>query len=503
MLKLLKYPVIDCAPPKTSETLFDDMQLSGVFDRRLQRPVRYLTTEPEAIRERNAVLRDLIDGSSFFDAFSKFRDAAADMQYVARMPDSDPMRILGSLTSFRSVWEAGTALLGQLDRRRSYDYASFKAELKAFLDRCYVPNFEEEWNARAYDIERIESVTYDLWFDSDLHIREVALNGVSGENFKRPRMPWGKTDLANMEIRGLAPLTADDRFGDMRGRHYDPAHDASAMQRVQRLVNGLLPTVTTDARQSVFSTFSRMTSELNELKNELDFLITGAEIINELTKKGLKFTFAQIAPQSERRLTAEAIYHPVLAQQENIGLKKNDVAADDSLILLGGQNRGGKTVYLRSIGTMQIFFQMGLPVPAKSAVLSPAPAILCVFTREEEKMLSFGKIGRELSDVRDAAELSCEDALVLFNEPITATSPIECRLLSRETLCMLKVKRSRGVWVTHIYPLFDDAEDMNENLPGTGMIFMHANPPDSKYDRFAILPGRPDADSGARYILNE
>lgn len=500
MIRLLSFPVADCETPSVSARLFDDLQLSPMFEAKLSRPARYLTANTAALRERNLIFEDILDKDSLFEAFTKLRDAITGLQYVVRTPDNDALRILGSLTSYRELYEAGERLLSLFELYKlRFDYGGFAAALRGFLKKSYCPDFRGEWDSRAGDIEKISSVTYNIYFDEALGIRQVALNGVAGDSYKKPRFILSAPDPTKLETRSLAALTADDRFGGRK--RYDPAHDDEEMARVSHGANCLLPMVTTEARQSVYAPLGAIAAELGTLKTELDFLLGLAELIRELRGKGLGFSFAEVCPREARRFTAEGLYHPPLALLDRAAIKANDAELSGSLALLGGQNRGGKTVFLRSIGAVQVFFQLGLPVPARSAALSPADRLVCVFTREESDSLAQGKIGRELYDVREAAEAAGDYTLALFNEPITATSPLECRLLSREVLCILRLKAVRGVWVTHIYPLFDDAEDMNAALPGSVFVPMHANPPNSELDRFSILPGRPESDSGARFIL--
>jgi len=180
------------------------------------------------------------------------------------------------------------------------------------------------------------------------------------------------------------------------------------------------------------------------------------------------------------------------------GATPNDIhlAAARELVLLGGANMGGKTTYLRTAGALQILFQLGLPVPAARAAISPASGVFAVFSRAENTELNLSKLGRELTDLRDAVAGLDENGLFLGNEPITATSPAESLILSREALCALKAKGARGLWVTHLYELFDDAGRLNGVPLGGRIEPMHAEGGGG----FAIRPGPPTRRSGAREV---
>lgn len=70
------------------------------------------------------------------------------------------------------------------------------------------------------------------------------------------------------------------------------------------------------------------------------------------------------------------------------------------------------------------------------------------FSQEEDQELHNGKLGQELKAVRRNLEGLSKDGMILLNEPITGTSPMENLYISRIVLCSLKVKAIRGIWVT-------------------------------------------------------
>ena len=63
--------------------------------------------------------------------------------------------------------------------------------------------------------------------------------------------------------------------------------------------------------------------------------------------------------------------------------------------------------------------------------------------------------------------LVTDHSLLLCNEPITGTSPMENLFLSREVLSACKLQGYKGVWVTHIYDLASGAAEMNQSLSGS------------------------------------
>ena len=145
---------------------------------------------------------------------------------------------------------------------------------------------------------------------------------------------------------------------------------------------------------------------------------------------------------------------------------------------------------------------MGYPVPAKSARLSAAESIMCVFARDEDTSFGAGKLGSELSQLQSAMTALNEHSFFAFNEPLTATSPTECCILSREILCAVKTRGCRGIWVTHIHELHSDTDEINKALPGGDIFSLRTAVKEDKMDEFSIVSGIPSGGSGAQEVFD-
>ena len=99
--------------------------------------------------------------------------------------------------------------------------------------------------------------------------------------------------------------------------------------------------------------------------------------------------------------------------------------------------------------------------------------------------------------MREAISSLDEFSVFLGNEPLSATCPAEGHYLSMESLCLLKLKRARGIWVTHLFELFDDAINLNEFMFGALFTFMHVHAAGNERE-YIVQPGIPDKFSGAR-----
>jgi hypothetical protein len=237
---------------------------------------------------------------------------------------------------------------------------------------------------------------------------------------------------------------------------------------------------------------------LKDIKEKLSFLVSAVRLVRDIQKLGLPLCFAKVCPLEERRLYAKGAYHPgvakALASPDKIVPNDIDFAQNGDILEITGANGGGKTTYLRTVGALQIFFQLGLPVPAQEAQISPVDAIISVFSSKEDTKLMYGKLGQELTALHKALELMTRDSLFLFNEPICTTSEKECCFLGREIIASLKVMEARGLWVTHFHSIVRMTDDMNAYLPGATIGWLNVSSDES----FIVKTGKGDGSSHAK-----
>ena len=174
--------------------------------------------------------------------------------------------------------------------------------------------------------------------------------------------------------------------------------------------------------------------------------------------------------------------------------------------MLTGINQGGKTTFLRSVGVTQAIFQLGWPVSCKEASISPVDKIVTVFSHEENTNLQHGKLGQELKTVREGLDLATDRSLLLCNEPITGTSPMENLYLSREVLISCQLLKCRGIWVTHLYDLAAEAPEMSKLLNGSkisSIIALSLEEGDTVKATYRIQRGDPAFTSFAAQVLKQ
>lgn len=130
----------------------------------------------------------------------------------------------------------------------------------------------------------------------------------------------------------------------------------------------------------------------------------------------------------------------------------NDLDTEDiKLFVITGANQGGKSTFLRSIGTAQLMMQCGLFVPASSYCSRIYDGIFSHFTRREDTALNSGKLDEELSRMNRILNQISPNSLLLLNESFASTTEKEGTKIALDVVNALYENGTRILMVTHLY----------------------------------------------------
>ena len=129
--------------------------------------------------------------------------------------------------------------------------------------------------------------------------------------------------------------------------------------------------------------------------------------------------------------------------------------------LISGPNQGGKTTFLRSLGTAQLFAQGGIIVPAERYRCPVYQNIITHFPKDEDADCVFGKLAEELTRLKTDYPKMSDNALVLFNESFATTTEKEGCEIAEDILKALSTSDSDVFFVTHIYKLLEKYKEID------------------------------------------
>ncbi|MBE6544291.1 MAG: hypothetical protein E7675_07805 [Ruminococcaceae bacterium] len=199
--------------------------------------------------------------------------------------------------------------------------------------------------------------------------------------------------------------------------------------------------------------------EFGDIREEMLFYKAGLKFLMFLDEKRVPYVFPELV--EEPIFQCEDLYDTYLSALYTSmeGVVPNDafIGGDNDGILVFGKNNTGKTVYLRSIGTAQLFAQAGFPVTAKKAKIGIRSGIFTQFAASEKEFEEGNEAGRFEQEVREIASLvdrSDENALILFNETFQTTAYSEGAEGLYHVLRYLSSRKTHWVLVTHLSGLF-------------------------------------------------
>ena len=240
----------------------------------------------------------------------------------------------------------------------------------------------------------------------------------------------------------------------------------SAIQTTHQILGKAI----SEAGRSISGFVRQESMELRSVKQDIVFYLSVLHLRKSWEKRNLKSCIPEIRPVEERVFRTEDMFSPLLVIHgaERIVTNSIDFQEGGELLILTGANQGGKTVFLHSVALTQWIFQLGIMVPCGAAAISPVKQVLTVFAPtvlSSSAGKGKGLLSEEAGRIADAVEHLTENCMVLFNEPLNATSPMENLYISQEVIGAFKAAGARGVWVTHLYELASDRERVNELIP--------------------------------------
>jgi len=152
------------------------------------------------------------------------------------------------------------------------------------------------------------------------------------------------------------------------------------------------------------------------------------------------------------------------------------------------------------VATAQLLFQLGLPIPAKSAEMKIMEGVFLFFPRNQAENKSSGRLEEECRLLADILKLVNENTLVLMDETFSSTSAKDGAVLAESCLQKLRAKGCMCIFSTHIHELAGQVERMNAVGGGNDRIDLLAAEIRDTLRTYRILRGYTDGTSDAKTI---
>ena len=195
-------------------------------------------------------------------------------------------------------------------------------------------------------------------------------------------------------------------------------------------------------------------------------------ILGHLDSLRAKAAFSQILQASDPIVTEHGAIrlkqarHPLLilsrqgdsspAMKDRQPIVANDIELRDGVrvLIISGPNAGGKTVTLKILGLFALMVRAGLQLPCETGSEMPFfPEVYAEIGDAQDLTKDLSSFSAHIRDMIALFAEATPEALVLLDEPVTATDPAEGAALAQALLMHLAERGFTVVATTHYNPL--------------------------------------------------
>ncbi len=465
-----------CEPPRHAQALIQDLELKTLFDAMAKgdpflfeiarKAVLTSLKDESPILYRQDVLRDCLKHpGTVRDIYGLAVETIDNRRkhwwgFTGRFPDS----ILYSARELMEMFVVGLKKLRSIADEYS---EKFKSEGFSTFFEMIGRELDDEFFASVRDHLRELKFRDGVLVSAELGIGNKGV----GHTLRKPR------DKEQGRIKRLFSRTTAHTFciGDR-----DEA-GAQALSELRARGINLVADALARSADHILGFF-------NALRTELAFYTACLNLHERLVGKGEPVSFPGPFSSGDRVHSFKGLYDVCLSlnlEQRAVG---NDMKGDGKdLAIITGANRGGKSTFLRSIGSAQLMMQCGMFVPAESFGANICEGLFTHYKREEDPTMKSGKFDEELGRMSDIAESVRANSLVLFNESFAATNEREGSEIAGQITRALLDKRIKVFYVTHLNEFAE--RFCSKKMPNA--IFLRAQREEGGGRTFRILEGEP------------
>lgn len=457
--------------PKISSEALASLELDYAIDLQNSRLCDMFTKEKSVIEYRQGVFADILENDSLCELLNKLLPIVSDINDVRRLSEESTSTdsYLYSITEIELYISAMELLYdGLTPMKDSFKSEAFKA-LYSRVEELTNSDYYKDLNVRLKELTKrvreIKSVTIGVNLDSRLRPESAGVLSVNNEQFKSGELLQKilRLDFKNDEYTCIAAL-----------QPFKKGQSDNQQTALSNAFNGALNDVFKSSMRSwkkVVSTYVLENADfLIKLAPEIEFVTKATELVKSLQNTGNSLVFPEICKMEEKVFEANGIYNPIVALKISEKMVENDFSFDKNgmFYVLSGPNRGGKSVITCAVGHTFALAQLGLPVPAQSAKISPADGIFTHFPTDAEDTIDKGRLGEECARLDEIFEDITQYSLILLDESLSSTGSYEASYIASEVLSGLSVAGCRGIFSTHLHELGMMIEEINERCQKRG-----------------------------------
>lgn len=495
--------------PNVAEDVCDELGLNEIFDLQTSSLTDYFTTDEDVIAYRQSTIRDLIAIPELLETLSGIHPILDDIRELRRLDNDNVTSADSYLYSITEI-ELYVSCLATL--RRGFANVKDKIASPAFsaladfvhelTESEYYRELNKKLVALSDRVHEVKSITIGVNLDRELRPESAGVISINSEHFKSGKMldKILRLSFKNDAYTCIANLSP---FGKGQSDNKQEALIGAFNSAIEDVFRSSVK----GWRNIVADYVMDNTDFLLKLLPEIEFVSRAAELLKELASHpGCSVCYPTLAPMSAKRFEAVGLYNPRVALAIDDEIVTNDLSFDDEarIYVLTGPNRGGKSVITVALGAAQAMCQLGLPVPAESAVISPASGIFTHFPEGADDTIDKGRLGEECARLKEIFDAADSDTMILLDESLSSTGAYEASYIASEILSAFAAMGCRGIFSTHLHELAASVPEINArslNAGGVRLDTLVAGIEEGQRS-FKIHRAKPDGKSYARDIAD-
>jgi len=453
--------------------------------------LRLLTADPSVIAYRQAELRDMEKIPDIVPVLSKLREYIGTLRELSRKRTAlgtsteDVLYSLGEVSTFIEMIDGVCADIEALPVPGSEGFISLFRTLREMasdenfsLARDTVAKLEKS-------IKYARSITIGVNLTPTFGVYEAGIISINNDYYTNSGFfatVFGRKPKKDEEdLKVFAPLVSPEASPGFENAIYG-------------VLNSTISKSFTKARTILLTYIRETVSELYPIYDDLTFLLRTHEAVSGMKEKFLKTSF----PSFSQTWEAKRLANPALLKKmKGFDITSSDISAhpDVSIRVITGPNAGGKSVFLRSVGTAVFMTCLGLPVAAEKFSLPAVTSVFCHFPAKDSAADS--RLVEECKAMRGIIDELDENSLLLMDETFSGTNSAEGAVIAGEVIGILQEKKAHVFFSTHLHDISDRIDEFNAYSPK--VIPLSAEYADGKRT-YRIVEGLSDRSSYAMEI---
>ena len=459
------------ALPDVDAFTLEELGLSEVLSLKSGDLSGFLTTDPAVMEYRRATFSDMLACPELSKMFSRLVPVLEDVKELRRLEadagnEDDYLSSLTEIELYISCVEIlHEGLSAAKDRLKSPAFLKLYDLIRELSESDYYKNLNKQLAELASRVREIKSVTVGVNLDNRLQPTYAGVLSVNAEPFKSGDV-LDKILRLNFKndpytcIAGLVPFSKGQT-----------ENEKTALSLAFHNAIGQVYRSSLHSWKKIVQDYVLENTEfLLALSPEFEFLAKGREFLQKLIERSLPLSVPTLRPMEEVAFSAKGLYNPVVALKTSDEIVPNDLVFDESarVFVLTGPNRGGKSVLTCAAGLAAVMMQLGMPVPAESATLSPVDGIYTHFPTGADDTIDKGRLGEECARLGEIFDAVTPESLVLLDESLSSTGSFEASYIASEVLLGLSKVGCRTIFSTHLHELAAQVPALNERAAKEG-----------------------------------